>query len=441
MLGRDRLALETEVTLHALGWLTVGNLVGLLLSGLLLFPAAGALLGPLTYGRWMPVHLDAQLYGWCALPLIGLLFRLYELGPGDAGRARWALAAWSGTLGAGCVAWLAGRSSGKPFLEWAGASRVMLVAAMAFLGVVLAVAWWRGARRSWTAGGRARLRSVGSGILLVGLLAIPAVMIFATSRATYPPYNPDSGGATGGSLLGSSLMVVGIFLLTPAAMGLRPRRGWRAELPGLLLLALHFAWFAALDHGNRSHHELVQIVSLASLVIWPPILVRYFRRFDWPSGSRRWLGSLLVWGALLVSTGVPMFLPGVLERVKFTSVLVGHAHLAMAGMCSSYLVLVLVGLLRRTALAALFSDHAAFRLWHAGNALHIASLVALGLLEGRDPAVLFEPSGMALGLLALRVAAGLLLLVATVRWLLAAVRSCAAEAPGWVAHAPQAEAA
>jgi cytochrome c oxidase cbb3-type subunit 1 len=266
-------------------------------------------------------------------------------------------------------------------------------------------------------------------------------MLFATNRSTYPPYNPDSGGATGGSLLGSSLAVVAIFYLTPVAMRLRPRHGWRAELPGVVLLALHFAWFAALDHGNRSHHEWLQIVSLASLLVWPLILTRFFRRFDWPSGSRPWLASLLVWGTLLVATGVPMFLPGVLERIKFTSVLVGHAHLAMAGMCSSYVFLVLIGLLCRTGLAALFSDRLSFGLWHAGNALHIASLVALGWLEGRDAGALFEPAGMALALPALRVVAGVVVAAATTRWLAAALRRRGGAASRWLHREPQAEAA
>ncbi len=74
------------VCLHSLGWLVVGNAVGVLLAVLLLFPALGNVFAPLTYGRWIPVHLNAQLYGWSSIPLIGLLFRLY--GP-KAGFGPW----------------------------------------------------------------------------------------------------------------------------------------------------------------------------------------------------------------------------------------------------------------------------------------------------------------------------------------------------------------
>ncbi|MGD2113822.1 MAG: hypothetical protein PVG07_02145, partial [Acidobacteriota bacterium] len=71
-------ALADLVTLHSLGWLAAGNLVGLLLATLLLAPGAGSALAPLTYGRWMPVHWNAQLYGWLALPLVGLLLHVYR---------------------------------------------------------------------------------------------------------------------------------------------------------------------------------------------------------------------------------------------------------------------------------------------------------------------------------------------------------------------------
>ncbi len=67
----------TAVCRHNLGWLVAANLVGLLLAVLLLWPGLNDLLAPLTYGRWVPLHLDWQLYDWCSLPLVGVRFHYY----------------------------------------------------------------------------------------------------------------------------------------------------------------------------------------------------------------------------------------------------------------------------------------------------------------------------------------------------------------------------
>ena len=68
-------ALARTVRLHALGWLVAANAIGVLMAALLLWPALGDLLVPLSYGRWMALHLDWQLYGWCSVPIIGVLLQ------------------------------------------------------------------------------------------------------------------------------------------------------------------------------------------------------------------------------------------------------------------------------------------------------------------------------------------------------------------------------
>ncbi|MGZ8940233.1 MAG: hypothetical protein ACXW32_13580, partial [Limisphaerales bacterium] len=92
------------VTQHALFWLMVGNGVGLWLALLLLFPELNRLTGEVTYGRWIPVHLNLQLYGWTSLPLVAWLFHLYPAGTEvDFDLARAATLTWSGTLAVGTV--------------------------------------------------------------------------------------------------------------------------------------------------------------------------------------------------------------------------------------------------------------------------------------------------------------------------------------------------
>ena len=76
---------------HSLAWLFVANLIGVWLAILLLFPAAGRWLGEWSYGRWTPVHLNFQLYGWMALPLVAWAIRIYRADRGPI--ATWSRAA------------------------------------------------------------------------------------------------------------------------------------------------------------------------------------------------------------------------------------------------------------------------------------------------------------------------------------------------------------
>lgn len=404
----ESLGVAEMVTVHALGWLVVGNAVGVLLALLLLLPDLNAPLAPLTYGRWMPVHWNAQLYGWSSLPLVGLLLRLYRPAGGD----RWGrlvVSAWSATLLVGCVSWLAGETTSKPFLEWTGPVRWLLVGELSFLALVLA------------AGGRSG-RWRGKAVLLLALLPVPALMAHATSTATYPPVNPASGGPTGGSLLGSTLGIVALFLLVPPLLGLSGERRRTAEAVGLL--ALHATLFLLLvlfDGGDRSHHEALQVAAVASLAVWPPALARYLGAFRWPPGTRRWLGALAGWGTFLVASAVVTFLPGVLERWKFTNALVAHAHLAMAGLVTSFAVLVLRGLTGHGALAGTFQRMRPFVLWHGGCLVYVVSMLVLGSLEAADPGVVIRGADAGTALYAVRLAAGVAMLVASVEWLTSAV--------------------
>ena len=52
---------------HNLFWLVLANAVGVLLATLLIVPRLNNILGEWTYGRWMSVHINLQLYGWCSL--------------------------------------------------------------------------------------------------------------------------------------------------------------------------------------------------------------------------------------------------------------------------------------------------------------------------------------------------------------------------------------
>ena len=397
---RPRSAAVPLATVHALTWLTIACGVGLLLSLLLLFPGLNTALGPLTYGRWMPLHLDLVLYGWLALPLVALLFRAYR--PADRA-AGWAVQVWSGSLVAGAASWLMGRTTGKAFLDWQGIARVAFLANLAFLAVVLAAGLVR----------REGERPWGLGALWAGLLGVVILMASATSDRTYPPINPSTGGPTGASLLGSTLAVIAIFLGTPLMLRL-PRLS--PSLPVGGIFGAHAAFFAFVGLGDHTHREPLQIAAVVSLLVWAWLLPRWLARFEWPAGSRPWLAAFLAWGGALLASAVPMFLPGLLDRIKFTNALVGHAHLAMAGLATSFAALLLLALNRETELRDVFADRAAFVLWHAGNAAHVAVLAGAGALEAADPGIVFRGDLPITVLYAMRAAAGAAMLLAAARW-------------------------
>ena len=391
---------------HSLGWLVAANTVGVWLAVLLVWPGAGDAFAPLTFGRWAPVHLNGQLYGWCALPLVGALLAWF-LDPRHphAGRhAALALGAWSLALLLGAVAWLGGVASGKPFVDWHGWARPLLPSAMHLLWAFLAAhTWWR-RRRLGRVGLAARLAALGV------LLVVPSLLHWASDRSVYPAVNPDSGGATGTALLGSTLALVGIYLALPGLLGLAASAGRCRVAPVLGAWLVSWGIFGLASHGNVSHHAPGQIAALGVLLLWIPLLPWAWSGWSWPAGARPWLRAAAAWWGLLVVSGWMSFLPGWSERFKFTHVLVGHSHLAMAGFVASVNGALLVVLTGRAVSAGVF------RAWQAGTLAFVGLMFALGVVEDADPAGFLGGDDLTRLLLALRLGAGIVLTAASVRW-------------------------
>ena len=137
-----RRELQLTTAAYSLGWLVAANLVGVWLAALLVWPRLGQLMSEWTYGRWMPLHMDWQLYGWCSLPLVGLLMH-YFLSPKNGNR-RYELhlgfGAWSLALLIGGWLSLHAVVSGKLFLNWAGLGRVAFPVAQLLLLTILMLA-------------------------------------------------------------------------------------------------------------------------------------------------------------------------------------------------------------------------------------------------------------------------------------------------------------
>lgn len=428
----DRVSRQVEA--YSFFWMNAANVVGAWLALLLLFPSLGEWTGVLGYGRWMPLHMTWQLYGWCSLPLVGLLFRWILFQP-ESSRACWesglALRGWSLAMALGGISWLWGESSGKLFLDWSGPSRVAFPLAMGLLWSVLILHAIRHLRFSRThqRGGWLRI------VLLGALALIPWTLFWASDRSVYPPVNPRSGGATGHSLLASSLGIIALILLIPYLLS-RRAVGDRRHFAGVawLYFVVCAGIYLFIEHGNASNHAASQIIGLGALIPWVPLLWLYLRGFDWNPGSRRWVGAFLFWWALLVVDGFGIFLPGVLEVAKFTNVMVAHAHLAMAGMVTALNCMILLNLTpgdRRVE----WNRTTPFFLWNGGLAVFVLFLSIQGVREGIDPSVLFERDSFLVWAYSLRLIAGMAMLGASSFWWIKAVfpdalysrNSCAVE--------------
>ena len=402
---------------HGLAWLVIANLIGVWLAILLLVPAAGGWMGEWTYGRWMPVHLNFQLYGWISLPLIAWLLKLYKAdGAPFAAWSRVALWMWSLALTIGAGSWLSGHSSGKLFLDWTGYARVYFPLAILFLWIVLTIAYVR----SWRSSEDALIARVAKLLGLFTLLFIPIAIYAAANPSVYPPVNPDSGGPTGASQLESVLVIVLILFVLPYGLGERRQGGGRWIMTSWIVFGIEALLCLGLGREDVSHHRPTQFISLGSLLVWVPLIPAYYRGFAWEKRSRLWERAVLCWWALLIPTGWCLFLPGVLDHLKFTDGLVSHSLMAMAGFVTSLLILVLAVLLAED--GDVFDSRWAFALWHGGTLIYVAIMLCAGWIEGYDPTFTMIPSATRNVLYAVRLLCGLAMSAASVNWLLRLTR-------------------
>ena len=406
--------LQGETVRFSLAWLTAANLVGLLLSLCLLYPGIDTLLGPLTYGRWMPLHMEWQLYGWCSLPLLGLILKEFPGRSGQAaGEIRFVFVVWSIGLLAGGISCLSGHASGKLFLSWEGWARALFPLTLCLVWAVLATNWLRQLPDPVITRGRKVWRA----ILLLALAGVPFSLYITSSRTLYPPVDPTSGGATGHSLLASSLAILGLFGALPFLLGLRRRESVLFRLYWVLYLACVLVYLL-IQHGSVANTGVDQVAGLGSLVILVPALVGYFRIWAWPAGSRYWMIAFLAWWGVLTIDGWITFLPGFLDRLKFTNGMVGHAHLAMAGMITALNFVILSSLKGEDTQreAHCFGGKRTFLIWNGACFTMVAVLLLQGWQEGAHPEVLFGPDRWTVANYAIRTLAGALMLLAGLSW-------------------------
>ncbi len=409
---------------HALAWLVFGNAIGVMIAILLLAPGLQHVARRVDFadGRWMMVNINTALYGWCSLPMLAFLFRAYGAEHGLVSAwCRPVLWLWSSALVIGSVSWLQGNSSGKLFLDWQGYARVFFPLAMLALWIVLAVAFFRSGpgRESGRESTRAARIAKIAGLLI--LLTVPFAIYIASSPQIYPAINPDTGGPTGASQLESSLGIVLILLVLPFGISRRIAGRRRIIALSCLLLLAEGGLCASLSRADVSHHHPAQWLALGSVVAWLPIMPAYYRAFTWNPETRRWRTSMLWWWGGLVVSGWVLFLPGVLDRLKFTDALVGHSLAAVAGFLSALLIFLMVELLGERD-AWVLNRAWSFHTWNWGVLAYVAVMSVAGWMEARDPAFTIVPGPARNALYFLRLITGLMMLAASIEWLVAAFR-------------------
>ena len=397
---------------HGLFWLVFANAVGVLIAVLLLFPALNTQLGEWTYGRWIMVHMNLELYGWTSIPMAGFLFKVYGADQGSVSRwCRPVLWLWSAALGVGVLSWLSGKTSGKLFLDWSGYARVLFPAAMLMLWALLVFALLK--NRS-----NAENTTIAWAAKLVGLLVllvVPFLIYVAADPAIYPAVNPDTGGPTAASQLESSLAIVAILLMLP--FGLTRRKPGSSKIVAIswAVLVAESLLCATMGRADISHHVRSQYLSLGSLLVWLPLTPAYFAAFEWHAATRRWRLAFFWWWAALLITGWVFFLPGVLDHFKFTDGLVGHSFVAMAGFTSSLIIFVMVQLLGDG--GWIFNRARSFYLWNGSVIAYIVIMTVAGWHEGFDPTFTIVPGTIRNILYILRLVVGILMLLASLDWL------------------------
>lgn len=393
------------ILLHSLAWFVTGNILGLILSLLLVFPQLNSIISPLTYGRIIPTHFNIELYGWCSIPFLGLLAKWLYRPDSFPKTMESSIHFWSGTLIFGTLSWLSGESSGKLFLEWKGSLKFLWLLNLLYCWGCICFPYIKIFYKQ--SGNKINLKVA----VVLSMLLIPIMFFLALKTTVYPPINPLSGGPTGTDLLGSNLAIILILLSIPKMLGNEIKQN--TDILWIISLYLiHCLYFIFLEHGHVPHTQLSQQVSLWSLCIWIPVFTFYYKSFIWRINSIPWLLSLLFWSSILVIQASFCFMPPMLLKFKFTHIWVGHSHIAMAGMCTSLIFVILSQISPNNAFKCSLNVNL---LWNFGLFGYLCMLLRTGWLESKQVHILFHTNDEITFLYSLRLIFGLIMTLSSLK--------------------------
>lgn len=407
------------VSIFAYLFLFIPNLIGCWMALILIQPKIGNWLHSYSYGKWAMLHLNLQLYGWSSIPLLGA-FSLYFMNKNKQSSPHDILIIcllWTIALIGGSWHWLSGGSSGKIFLDWSGHSLHLFCGSILLIWAVLV---WNFLSAFKSDKVKYSAKNIIEGLGLLTLLAVPISLFLTSHDNVYPPINPNSGGATGHSLLASTSGLIFIILLLFSYI--LPNNSQK-NLPlkicwGYLLFCL--ISYLGIRHGNASNDETNQILGLAVLLGWIPLLSIYFRTLSLNVFGKKWSMALIFWWALLTLNGFTFFIPDWLIQTKFTNGFVAHSHLAMAGFVTALNQVILSQI--QNPVAESESKTTTFYLWNVSLGLYLISMFSSGIYENNNFTGFMNHSAYVQFLYSLRLIAGLGMTLASAIWFVRAYR-------------------
>ena len=115
-----------------------------------------------------------------------------------------------------------------------------------------------------------------------------------------------------------------------------------------------------------------------------------------------------------------MFLPDVLDHVKFTDALVEHSLLAVAGFLSAYVIFILVQVLGEED-AWILNRTWSFYAWNLGVLAYVIVIMIAGWIEGADPAFTIVPGTARNFIYIVRLLTGIVMFAGSVEWFIASL--------------------
>lgn len=390
----------------AITWLLVGSLFGDLASFEMHMPDLLVNQAWLTFGRIRPSHLNAMIYGWASLAMIGvslwMMPRLLHTTLRMGRLAEWGLWIWNVGLAVGIVGILAGYSDGLEWLELPRAwSDPLIVIGGGFVGVSLLAT---------LAARRAEHLYVSVWYIMAAYLWFPIIFIVGN----WPTWTGTESAATNWfyahNALGLWLTAISLgaaYYFIPKVLG-RPVFSYQLSLLGFWTLAFFYA-LNGMHHligGPVPEWMITTSIVASGLMVIPVIAVGINHHMTMVGrfGALRYSPTLrfVVFGAMSYTAvslqGTFTAMRAVNRVTHFTQWTIAHAHVGVYG----FVTFVMFGSIyyimprvqgREWPSARLISWH--FWLVAIGILLYVVPLSVFGVLQGialLNPQTSFEQS-------------------------------------------------